>query len=65
MEIRSVPTKPMDDQEAIAQMEALDLSFYPFINEATNSVNVMYRLPKGGYGLLVPTIEEGRSILRP
>lgn len=57
MEIRSVPTKPMDDQEAIAQMEALDLSFYPFINEATNSVNVMYRLPKGGYGLLVPTLE--------
>ncbi len=57
MEIRSVPTKPMDDQEAIAQMEALNLAFYPFINEATNSVNVMYRLTKGGYGLLVPAIE--------
>ncbi len=57
MEIRHVQTKPMDDQEAIAEMEALGLSFYPFFNEATNSVNVMYRLDTGGYGLLVPALE--------
>ncbi|MDQ2717266.1 MAG: ribosome-associated translation inhibitor RaiA [Chloroflexota bacterium] len=56
-EIRSVPTKPMGDQEAILQMEALGLSFYPFINEATDTVNVMYRMEKGGYGLLVPSLE--------
>ena len=29
----------------------------PFFNEATNSVNVMYRLNKGAYGLLVPALE--------
>jgi putative sigma-54 modulation protein len=57
MEIRRVSTKPMNDQEAIAQMEALGLSFYPFFNEASNSVNVMYRLENGGYGLLVPALE--------
>lgn len=57
MEIRRVHTTPMDDQEAIAQMEALGLAFYPFFNEATNSVNVMYRLDTGGYGLLVPDLE--------
>ena len=57
LEIRRLPTKPMDDQEVIAQMEALGLSFLPFFNEATNSVNVMYRLDKGGYGLLVPELE--------
>ncbi len=57
LEIRHIQTKPMDDQEAIAQMEALGLSFYPFFNEATNSVNVMYRLDTGGYGLLVPALE--------
>jgi len=57
MEIRRVQTKPMDDQKAIAEMEALGLSFYPFFNEATNSVNVMYRLDTGGYGLLVPALE--------
>ncbi|HLX40446.1 MAG TPA: ribosome-associated translation inhibitor RaiA [Ktedonobacteraceae bacterium] len=56
LEIRRVPTKPMDDQEVIAQMETLGVSFLPFFNEATNSVNVMYKLGQGGYGLLVPEL---------
>src|SRR5581483_11303658 len=57
VEIRRVPTKPMGDQEVIAQMETLGLTFLPFFNEATNKVNVMYRLGKGGYGLLVPELD--------
>jgi len=57
MEIRRIQTKPMNDQEAIAQMEALGISFYPFFNEATSSINVMYRLDTGGYGLLVPDLQ--------
>lgn len=57
VEIRRVPTKPMDDQEVIAQMEVFGLSFLPFFNEATNSVNVMYRMDKGGYGLLMPELD--------
>jgi len=57
VEIRRVPTKPMGDQEVIAQMETLGLSFFPFFNEATNNVNVMYRLGKGNYGLLVPELD--------
>lgn len=57
LEIRRLPTKPMGDQEVIAQMETLGLPFFPFFNEATDSVNVMYRLDKGGYGLLVPELE--------
>jgi putative sigma-54 modulation protein len=57
MEIRRIQTKPMNDQEAIAQMEALGISFYPFFNEATSSINVMYRLDSGGYGLLVPDLQ--------
>lgn len=57
VEIRRVPTKPMGDQEVIAQMEVLGLTFFPFYNEATDSVNVMYRLSKGGYGLLVPELQ--------
>jgi putative sigma-54 modulation protein len=58
MEIRRIQTKPMNDQEAIAQMVSLGISFYPFFNEATNSINVMYRLDTGGYGLLVPDLEQ-------
>ena len=57
LEIRRVPGKPMGDQEVIAQMETLGLSFLPFYNEATNSVNVMYRLSRGGYGLLLPELD--------
>lgn len=57
IEIRRLPTKPMGDQEVIAQMESLGLAFFPFFNEATDSVNVMYRLDKGGYGLLVPELD--------
>lgn len=57
MEIRRIQTKPMSDQEVIAEMETNGLSFYPFFNEETMSVNVIYRLDKGGYGLLVPALE--------
>lgn len=57
-EIRRVETRPMAEQEVIAQMEREGLSFYPFINSETDSVNVMYRLATGeGYGLLVPATE--------
>lgn len=58
-EIRRVHTRPMSDQEVIAQMDQEGLSFYPFFNSETNSVNVMYRLDNDqGYGLLVPATEE-------
>ena len=56
LEIRRLPTKPMNHQEVIAQMQTLDLAFFPFYNEATDTVNVMYRLEKGGYGLLLPEL---------
>jgi ribosome hibernation promoting factor len=57
LEIRRLPTKPMDDHEVIAQMEVSGALFLPFFNEATNSVNVMYKLGNGGYGLLVPELD--------
>jgi putative sigma-54 modulation protein len=57
VEIRRVPGKPMDDQEVIAHMETFGLTFFPFFNEATGGINVMYRMDKGGYGLLVPELE--------
>jgi len=58
MEIHRLPTEPMNDQEVIALMEESGASFYPFFNEETNSVNVMYRLNAGGYGLLIPAVEQ-------
>jgi putative sigma-54 modulation protein len=56
VEIRRLPTRPMNDQEVIAQMESDGSAFCPFFNQETNSVNVMYRLDTGGYGLLVPAL---------
>jgi ribosomal subunit interface protein len=53
-EIRRLPTQSMTDKEVIAQMEQDGEPFYPFFNAESNSVNVMYRLEDGGYGLLVP-----------
>ncbi len=58
MEIRRSPTKPMTDQEAITQMEKDGSSFYPFFNEESDSINVMYKLDDGGYGILVPVMEK-------
>lgn len=57
LEIRRLPTKPMNDREVIALMEKDAVNFYPFFNEETNSVNVMYKLDQGGYGLLVPSTD--------
>jgi putative sigma-54 modulation protein len=57
LEIRRVATRPMNDEQVIAHMEALKLAYYPFFNEETQSVNVMYRLDDGGYGLLLPSLE--------
>jgi putative sigma-54 modulation protein len=58
-EIRRVQTRPMSQQEVIARMDEEGLSFYPFFNAETDSVNVMYRLSNDqGYGLLVPAMEQ-------
>ncbi|MBO0791109.1 MAG: sigma 54 modulation/S30EA ribosomal C-terminal domain-containing protein, partial [Ktedonobacteraceae bacterium] len=57
IEIRRLPARPMSDREVIAQMEKSGADYYPFFNGETNSVNVMYRLDQGGYGLLVPAVE--------
>ena len=58
LEIRRVSARPMTDQAVIAHMKAHNLAYYPFFNEETQSVNVMYRLEQGGYGLLVPALTE-------
>ncbi len=56
-EIRRLPTKPMNDQEVIAHMERDGVAFLPFFNDETGTVNVMYKLAEGGYGLLIPSVE--------
>jgi len=56
-EIKVVRTKkfelvPMSVDEAIVQMELLQHNFFVFLNEETDSVNIVYSRKDGNYGLL-------------
>lgn len=45
---------PMNEAEAIEQMELLGHSFFMFFNAEAGAINVLYRRENGGYGVLVP-----------
>ncbi len=51
---KQVELMPMNEEEAIEQLELLDHNFYMFMNAESGQVNVLYRRDNGGYGLLVP-----------
>ncbi len=44
--------KPMDEEEAITQMELLEHTFFVFKNIETDSVCVLYKRKDGAYGIL-------------
>jgi len=46
--------KPMDQDEAIMQMELLGHDFFVFTNAQTQLVNVIYKRRDGNYGLIEP-----------
>jgi len=46
--------KPLSVDEAIMQMDLLGHSFFVFVNEESEAVNVLYRRYDGNYGLLEP-----------
>ena len=48
---------PMDENEAIEQMELLGHSFFVFFNADTDTVNVLYRRRDGSYGLIEPELD--------
>ncbi len=50
---KTVEMIPMNEEEAIEQLELLDHNFYMFMNADTEQINVLYRREVGGYGLLV------------
>jgi putative sigma-54 modulation protein len=47
---------PMDEEEAVAQMELLGHDFYVFFNVNQNQINVLYRRRNGEYGLIQPEL---------
>lgn len=48
--------QPMDEEEAIAQMEMLGHDFFIYYDLNERSVNVVYRRRDGQYGLLQPRV---------
>jgi putative sigma-54 modulation protein len=48
---------PMDEEEAIEQMELLGHDFFVFYNVSNQNINVLYRRKDGNYGLLNPQVE--------
>jgi len=45
---------PMDEEEAIEQMELLGHDFFVFFNVNTDEMNIVYRRKDGNYGLIEP-----------
>ncbi|KOA18340.1 putative sigma-54 modulation protein [Clostridium homopropionicum DSM 5847] len=48
------PVKPMNEEEAILQMELLGHNFFVYTNADTNEINVVYKRKDGKYGLIEP-----------
>lgn len=48
--------QPMDEEEAVEQMELLGHDFFVFFNPQSKTVNVIYKRKDGNYGLLQPMI---------
>lgn len=51
---KKFPMKPMNDEEALLQMELLGHSFFVYTNAETDEVNVLYKRKDGHYGLIEP-----------
>lgn len=47
---------PMDEEEAVEQMELLGHDFFLFLNANTGELNVLYRRRNGDYGLIEPEL---------
>ncbi len=49
---KNIDSKPMDEEEAILQMELLNHDFFVFKNVDEECVSVMYRRKDGNYGII-------------
>lgn len=49
---KKIDIKPMDEEEAILQMELLGHNFYLYKDSETNTTTVIYKRKDGGYGII-------------
>ena len=55
VKIKNIEYKPMDTEEAILQIDLINVNFLVFTNSKTDRVNVLYRRKDGHYGLIQPS----------
>lgn len=51
---KTYPVRPMSEEDAALQMELLGHSFFVFVNQDTDRVNVLYQRKDGNLGLMEP-----------
>jgi putative sigma-54 modulation protein len=56
VKVKRFQMMPMDEEEAIEQMELLGHSFFVFYNVRTEGINVLYKRRDGDYGLIIPEL---------
>ena len=49
---KTIELRPMDEEEAILQMELVDHDFFVFKNINTDSISVIYKRKDGSYGII-------------
>jgi putative sigma-54 modulation protein len=49
---KKLETKPMNEEEAIIQMNMLDHDFFIYRDDETNKINVLYKRKDGNYGII-------------
>ena len=49
---KKIDVKPMNEEEAVLQMELLGHDFYVYKDSETNNVCVLYKRKDGGYGVI-------------
>jgi len=54
LRVKRFPMKPMDEEEAIEQMELLGHDFFLFFDTDANTYALLYRRRRGGYGMIIP-----------
>jgi putative sigma-54 modulation protein len=55
--IKRFRISPMDEEEAVEQMELLGHDFFVFYNPKNENINILYRRDDGDYGLIDPQVE--------
>lgn len=54
---KEIAVKPMNEEEAVMQMDLLNHDFFVFLDDQEMQVRVVYRRKDGNYGEIIPTMK--------